>query len=125
MIEYLHNTKKNLLDIKKNAGKGIKLYSSLKKLGEKGNKEKENYTKILKKISKLQYEIEVNITWKLVYDCIAPMNYVIRREMFCHEDVFEEEVCKVATNGRAMMLNIIKCVDILLPLVEETVCNIQ
>ncbi len=125
VIEYLHNTKKNLLDIKKSAEKGKKLYNSLKKLGEKGSKEKESYTKILKKISKLQHEIETNVTWKLIYDCIAPMNYVIRREMFCHEDVFENEVCKIATNGRAMMLNIIKCVDILLPLVEETVCNIQ
>ena len=105
--------------------KGRKIYTSLKKLGEKGCREKESYNKILKKIHKSQQKIELNVTWNLVYNCITPMNYVIRREMFCEEDKFEEEICKTAKNGIAMMNNIKKCIDILLPLVEETVCNIE
>ena len=52
VIEYLHNTKQNLLDMKKDAEKGRKIYASLKKLGEKGCREKESYNKILKKIHK-------------------------------------------------------------------------
>ena len=125
VIEYLHNTKQNLLDMKKEAEKGKKIYISLKKLGKKGCKEKESYNKILKKIHKSQQKIEMNVTWSLVYYCITPMTYVIRKEMFCEEDKFEDDICKTAQNGIAMMVNIIKCVDILLPLVEETVCKIE
>lgn len=125
IIEYLHNTKQNLLDIKKNAEKGKKLYSDIQKLSKKGTKDKESYTKILKKINKLHSKIEGNVTWKLIYKCIAPINYVIRREMFYQKEIFEEEIYTTTQNGIAMMVNIMRCVDILLPLVEETVCNIE
>ncbi len=125
IIEYLHNTKQNLLDIKKKAEKGKKLYSDIQKLSKKGNKDKDSYTKILKKINKLHSKIEGNVTWKLIYKCIAPINYVIRREMFYQKEIFEEEIYTTAQNGIAMMVNIMRCVDILLPIVEENVDNIQ
>ncbi len=94
-------------------------------MSKKGNKDKDSYTKILKKINKLHSKIEGNVTWKLIYKCIAPINYVIRREMFYQKEIFEEEIYTTAQNGIAMMVNIMRCVDILLPIVEENVDNIQ
>ena len=125
VVEYLHNTGSNLEEIKKNAEKGIKLYSALEKLGEKDCTNKQKYDKILKKIKKLTDNIEHNVTWKLIYSSMAPINYIIRKEMFYEEDTFKEEVKVISKNGIAMMYNIIKCINIILPVVEETVGKVN
>lgn len=124
-VEYLHNTGPNLKKIKKDIEKEKRLYFALKKLGEQGCENKENYDKLLKKIRKLTKKIESNVTWKLIYDCIAPINYVIRSEIFCQEETLEKEIKRISKNGIAMMTNIGKCIDILLPVVEETVGKIE
>lgn len=125
VIKYLHNTSLNLEKIKKNAEKGIKIYCSLEELGKKNCIDKQKYDKLLKKIKKLIIEIENNVTWELVHESIAQINYVIRKEMFYEKDTFQEEIKTTSKNGIAMMNNIIKCVDIILPLVEDTVNKVE
>lgn len=125
VINYLHNTSSNLEEIKKDAKKGIKFYCALEELGAKSCIDKQKYDKLLKKIKKLVIKIENNVTWKLIYDSIAYINYVIRRDMFYEEGTFQDKIKDTSRNGIAMMNNIIKCVDILLPLVKDTVSKVE
>lgn len=125
VVEYLHNTSFKLKEIEKDAEKEKRLYYALKKLGKQKCKKKENYEKLLRKINKLTKKIETNVTWKLIYDSIAPINYVIRSEVFCQEETLEKEIERISKNGIAMMNNIKKCINILLPLVEETVGKVK
>lgn len=125
VVEYLHNTSSELKEIKKNADKEKKLYYALKKLGEQGCINKDNYNKILKKITKLTRKIETNVTWALIYTSIAPINSTIRQEVFCQEETVKQEIEKISRNGIAMMNNIKKCIDILLPAVDETLTKIK
>lgn len=125
VVEYLHNTSSELKEIKKDADKEKKLYYALKKLGEQGCINKDNYNKILKKITKLTRKIETNVTWALIYTSIAPINSTIRQEVFCQEETVKQEIEKISRNGIAMMNNIKKCIDILLPAVDETLTKIK
>ncbi len=125
VIQYLHNTSFNLREVKKEAEKEKRLYFALEKLGKQSCKNKKNYDKLLKKIKKSTIKIESNVVWRLIYECIAPINYVIISEVFCQEDTLEKEIKRVSKNGIAMMNNIAKCVDILLPEVRETVGKIK
>lgn len=125
VIEYLHNTSSELKEIKKDADKEKKLYYALKKLGEQGCTNKQNYNKILKKITKLTEKIEANVTWALIDTSIAPINSVIRREVFCEEETVKQEIERISRNGIAIINNIKKCIDILLPAVDETLTKIK
>lgn len=125
VIEYLHNTNSELKEIKKDADRGKKLYYALKKLGEQGCTNKQNYNKILKKITKVTEKIETNVAWSLIHTSIAPINSIIRSEVFCEEETVKQEIERISRNGIAIMNNIKKCIEILLPEVDKSLTKIK
>lgn len=125
-IKYLHDTPNDLLEMKRHAQQGKRLYQKLNKMSKQGCKDRKAYEKILKKIQKNRDTLEGNVKlWGIIAQTIAVPEYIIRSEAYYEEENFELENQRIAYQGRKIMEYIIKCIDLLIPVAEETVGKVQ
>lgn len=124
-VLYFHNTLEMLNGMKRKANSAKKLYFKLDKMGENININKKEYKKLIKKIGKLMVEMEDMPIGEIVLRSLGCANYLVRSEMYEEEESFSEEVKEIARKGIIMMNKLIECIEILTPLVKETVCKIK
>lgn len=127
-VRYFKNTPNMLNDMKKKAIEGKKLYKKLLSITNKTKIDIKKYKNLNKKIEKIMNEIEDMPISSLILECLGVANFLIRSEVY---DEYEEEkdltkeIEKIAKKGVTILEYIIKCIDLFLPLVEETVCKIK
>lgn len=125
VIEYFHSTPQMLKDLKRKAIKGKKLYKKLLDAVNNKKVDRHLYKKLNKKIAIEMNEIESMPIFSIIVECFAVANYLIRREQYEEEEDFREEIKGIARKGITVLEYVIQCVELFLPLVEETVCKMK
>lgn len=124
-IEYFQSTPNMLKEMRTKAVNAKKLYKKLLIMIDNTKTDQKVYKKLSKKIAKIMNEIENMTIASLILDCLGVANYLIRSEIYEEEKEFKEEIKEIVKKGSMVLDHIIQCIDLFLPLVEETVCKIK
>lgn len=124
-VEYFRSTPDMLEELRKKVMQGKKLYKKLLTLGNKKTVDKQSYKKLNKRIAKKMKEIEDTPIASIILECLSTANYLIRSEVYEEEEEFNKEIQEIAKKGIKVLDYVIQCIDLFLPLVEETVCRIE
>lgn len=125
VVEYFRSTPDMLEELRKKVIQGKKLYRKLLTLGNKKTIDKQTYKKLNKRIGKKMKEIEDTPSASLILECLSTANYLIRSELYEEGQEFNKEIQEIAKKGIKVLDYMIQCIDLFLPLVEETVCKIE
>lgn len=124
-VEYLNTVPEMFRNLKRKAVKERLYYGRLDRMCEEGRADKKEYASLLKKIQKLTGEIECHELYPLITETIAVANALIMEQEFCQEEDFKTEGREIARQGVIFMEQVQKCIDLLLPLSEETLGKLQ
>lgn len=107
-IEYLRTIPNKFGKLSKDAKKARGLYVKLDKLCDRNHMDSKEYLSLLKKIKKINQEIESNETYQLV--CLTMINaqYILWSEQFVVEDSFQAEGKELARKGMLYTENVAK-----------------
>lgn len=127
VLEYFCSTPQMLKDLKRKAIKGKKLYKKLLNVVKDKRIDKHLYKELNRKIGKQMERIEDMPIFSIIVDCFAVANYLIRSEVYEEEkeEDFREEIKEIARKGIKILEYVIQCVELFLPLVEESVCKMK
>ncbi|MEY8519214.1 6-hydroxymethylpterin diphosphokinase MptE-like protein [Lachnospiraceae bacterium 29-84] len=124
-VEYLNSFPEMLRKIKKDVEKLQAQYRKLNRICRSGKVDGKAYRKLLEQIKKLTGEVEGHELYDLISSTLSVAEYVITSEQFYVEDTLEEEGREIARVGIKYTQLVGKCIDLLLPLAEETVGKMQ
>ncbi len=124
-IEYLNTFPEMLRKIKKDVEKLQAQYRKLNRICRLDKMDGKAYRKILERIKKLTGEVEWHELYHLISSTLSVAEYVVTSEQFYEEKTPEEEGREIARVGMKYTQLTGKCIDLLLPLAEETVGKMQ
>lgn len=124
-VEYLNTFPGMFKKIKKDVSKLHLQYKKLNRICRFGKVDQKAYRKLLKQIKKLTEEVEGHELYRFVSDTLSVADYVITSEQFYEEKTLEAEGREIARIGIKYTELAEKCIDLLIPLAEETVGKLQ
>lgn len=124
-VEYLNTFPEKYRKIKKNVKRLNTQYKRLDHICRQGNVDKKTYLNLLKQIKKLTEKIEGHELYGVVSSTLSLANYMIVSEQFFEEDTLEAEGKEIARKGKKYTELAEQCIDLLIPLTEETVGKLQ
>lgn len=124
-VEYLNTFPDMFQKMKKNIGKLRRQYRKLNDISKAGKVDQKAYRNLLKRIEKLTKEVEGHELYRLVSATLAVADYVITSEQFYEEKTLEAEGREIARIGTKYTKLAEQCIDLLIPLAEETVGKLR
>lgn len=124
-VKYLNSVPGEYRNIKKKVKSLHACYKKLEAICKSGNIEKNEYLKTLKRIKKLTGQIESHELYEMIENTLSVANYILRSEQFYEEDSLEAEGREIARKGKQYTQKIEQCIDLLIPLAEETVGKLR
>lgn len=103
ILDYYHNTAKEVHEIVLLAQEGKKIYEQLDKLCRHGNIDKRAYVKQLKRIKKNRIKIEENVNYDLLVQSMIRAELIIRSGQYLSYETMEEEGLELARQGKKYM----------------------
>lgn len=125
IVEYFHDTPKQIHEIVLLAQEGEKIYQQLEKLCKRGNMDKRAYQKILKRIKKNREKIEENPNYDLLTGSMVTAEQIIRSSQYFKYDTIEEEGLELARQGKEYMKLLEGYAKVLEQIAEETVAKVE
>ena len=124
-VDYLNTIPTMFRNLKKEAQKGIRYYKKLQNICCNGKLDKTAYLQVLNKIKKITQNLEGHELFAIVSNTLSVADYLITSEQFYEEDNLEAEGLEIARQGIIYLELVKQCIDILIPLTEETVGALQ
>lgn len=103
ILEYFHDTPKQIHELILLAREGKKIYRQLDKLCRSGNMDKRAYRKLLKRVKKNREKIEKNVHFDLLINSMVQAEQIIRTGQYFKYDTAEEEGMELARQGKEYM----------------------
>lgn len=103
ILEYFHNTPKQIHELVLLAREGKKIYRQLDKLCRKGNMDQRAYRKLLKRVKRNREKIERNVHFDLLINSMVQAEQIIRTGQYFKYDTAEEEGLELARQGKEYM----------------------
>ncbi len=103
IVDYFHDTPKQVHEIVRLAREGKKIYGQLDKLCHYGNMDKRAYVKLLKRVKKNRKKIEENVNYDLLMQSMIRAEQIIRSGQYFSYDTMEEEGLELARQGKKYM----------------------
>ncbi len=103
ILEYFHDTPKQIHGLILLAREGKKIYRQLDKLCQAGNMDKRAYRKLLKRVKKNREKIEKNVHFDLLINSMVQAEQIIRTGQYFKYDTAEEEGLELARQGKEYM----------------------
>lgn len=125
IVEYFHDTPKQIHEIVLLAQEGEKIYQQLEKLCKRGNMDIRAYQKILKRIKKNREKIEENPNYDLLTGSMVTAEQIIRSSQYFKYDTIEEEGLELARQGKEYMKLLEGYAKVLEQIAEETVAKVE
>lgn len=101
-----------------------KEYKKLKSICTKREIDKKAYLRVLKNVEKLTKEIEKHELYETILYTLPVANYIIESEQFYEEDDLREEGLEIARQGIEYTKMVEKCIQLFIPLTEETLLTL-
>lgn len=124
-IEYLNTIPRMFRGLKKRVHKGRNYYETLQRICKSNKFTSDNYLTLLEKIKKITKQIESHELYPIITETISVANILIVEQQFYEEEDFQSEVMEIAKQGITFMKQAEQCIDLLLPLAEETVGSLR
>ncbi|MDD7642135.1 MAG: DUF115 domain-containing protein [bacterium] len=124
-VSYLRTIPDMFRGIKKDVKKGQALYKKLQKICKTAHVDQTAYLQVLNKIKKLTNKIEGHELFSIITATLAVVDYLISSEQFHEEDSLQKEGLEIARQGITYMGLVEQCIDLLIPLAEETVGQLK
>lgn len=103
ILEYFHNTPKQIHELVLLAREGKKIYRQLDKLCRKGNMDQRAYRKLLKRVKRNREKIERNVHFDLLINSMVQAEQIIRTGQYFKYDTAAEEGLELARQGKEYM----------------------
>lgn len=106
-LKYFADSEKKLLEVKKKAEEGFKLYEKLEKITKKSSKTDNELRKVLKRIKKINNYMEKDYMAETVIDSLKGLEYVLRPLIYQIQEDKSSELSDVSQQGKIMMYSIV------------------
>ena len=123
ILEYFHNTPKEIQNYIKLLREGKKMYDKLEKICLNRNVDKGAYLKLLQRIAKNTKKIERNPMNQLVEETLINANQIIKSGQYFEYQSFEEEGKRIAEKGKLFLELNEQCAEMLKEVAENTVAK--
>lgn len=124
-VEYLNTIPSMFSHLRKYVDKGISYYEQLQKICSNKKIDQRAYLSNLNKIKKITKKIEEHELFGMISDTLAIADYMVMSEQYYEEDSLQAEGLEIANKGIQYMKLVDKCIDLFIPLAEETVGKIK
>lgn len=125
ILDYFHDTPRQVHEIVLLSREGKKLYSQLDKLCRHGNMDKKAYVKLLKRVKKNRKKIEENRNYDLLMQSMTRAEQIIRSGQYFSFDTIEEEGLELARQGKKYMELLEEYAQIIEDYTEQTVAKAE
>ncbi len=125
ILNYFHDTPKNVHGIISLAKEGRKIYAQLDKLCHSGNMDKRAYAKLLKRVKKNRKKIEENVNYDLLQQSMVRAEQILRSGQYFSYDSLEEEGLELARQGKKYMELLEAYANIIETYTEQTVAKVE
>lgn len=124
IIEYFHDTPKQIHEIILSAREGIRIYSQLQKLCRKENVDQKAYRKILKRVKRNRRKIEDNPHFDLLLNSMIQAEQIIRSSQYFQYHTIQEEGLELARQGKEYMKLLEGYAEAIEEIAKETVAKV-
>lgn len=121
VLEYFQSTPKRMLQIKKKVKQGIGHYEKMIKLCNQDRMNSDEFKKITKKITKINEFVDNDAISLMVVNTIKDVDFSIRSQVYKTQDDEKEEGIMIANQGITLLKAMLKSIDELVEIAEETV----
>ena len=124
-LEYLRTFPDMYRMLKKKVIKLNKEYKKLKTICGKNIIDKNAYLRVLGNVKNLTEKIENHELYNTISSTLTVANYIIESEQFYEEDTWAEEGMQIAKQGLEYTKLVEQCIDLFIPLAEQTVGSLK
>ena len=121
ILEYFHNTPKEIQNYIKVIREGRRMYEKLQKMCSNRNLDKNAYVKLLHRIAKNTKKIEKSPYYQLSEEILVNANQILKSGQYFEYQSFEEEGKRIAEKGILFLELNQQCAEILQQVAERTV----
>ena len=124
ILDFFHDTPRQIHKIVSLAKEGKKLYVQLDKLCQNKNIDKPAYLKILKKVKQNRKKIEENPNYQLIRESMVKAEQIILSGQYLRRESIKEEGIELARQGKKYMELLEECAWVIERFANETVGRI-